>query len=81
MCFQGISEPIARTKAWKTEVIDLFRDVESVSPEQRAHSWPGGGMRQERCQELDGALIIVDVGCPKELIVFLTIKGNGKGKI
>ena len=52
-----------------------------MSPEQRAHSRPGGGMWQERCQELDGALIIVDVGCPKELIVFLTIKGNGKGKI
>lgn len=51
----------------------MSTDVESVSPEQRAHSWPGcgvflgeGGTWQERCQELDGALSTVDVGCPKE---------------
>ena len=79
-CFRGFSEPIARTKAWKTKVTDIFRDVEPVSPEQRAHGWPGHGffflgwgrvgMWQERCQELYGALIIVDLGCPKEFDCF-----------
>lgn len=62
---------------------DAFRDMEFALLGQRAHGWPMGvfggwrSMWQKKCQELDGTLIMMGLGCRKEFDCFphLVTKG------